>query len=156
MTWLKASSSKWLWWSSFFRGLVCVALPPLKMLFVKNTRLHTHLILIFCLHFGNKNTEILLQLSGKRLTTCIIHNFNFTTHNYRMSALQIQNWQKYSISGVFLSLATRIKMLQAKIISLKNASAKNFWNVSSTSRFYRDLQNLVWPWHCIKSQQRCI
>ena len=85
-----------------------------------------------------------LQVSGKRLTTCIIHYFSFTTHNYRMRTLQIQSWHKYSISGVFLSLATRIKMLQTEIISLKNASAKNLKNILLTSRFQRDLQNLVW------------
>ena len=67
-----------------------------------NTRLHSHLILRFCLDFGNKNTEILYQLWGKRLTTCIIHNFKFTGHNYRLSALQIKSW--YSISGVFLTV----------------------------------------------------
>ena len=61
-----------------------MALPPLKMFFPKNTRLHSHLILKFCLDFGNKNTEIILQLLGKRLTTCIIHKFDFTTHSYRM------------------------------------------------------------------------
>ena len=44
------------------------------------------------LDFRNKNIEILLQLSGKRLTICLIHNFNFITHNYRLSALQIQSW----------------------------------------------------------------
>ena len=68
-----------------------MALPPLKMFFVKNLLLHTHLILKFCLDFGNKNTEILLQLSGKGLSTCIIDNFNFTTQNYRMSTLQMQS-----------------------------------------------------------------
>ena len=140
----KASFSKWLRWSSFLGGSGCVALRPLKMVFVKNTRLHGHLILKFCLNFGNKNTEILLQLSGKRLTTCIIHSFDFTTHNYRMSALQIQCWYKYPISGVFLSVSTRFKILQEKIISWKYASRKKLENVLLTSRFYQDLQNLVW------------
>ena len=107
----KVSSSKWLRWSSFLEGSVRVALPPLIIFFAKITRHPTHLILKFCLDFGNKNTKILLQVSGKRLTTCIIHYFSFTTHNYRMRTLQIQSWHKYSISGVFLSLATRIKML---------------------------------------------
>ena len=76
--------------------------PPLKMFLVKNTCLHSHLILKFCLDFWNKNTEILLQLSGKCLTICIIHNFNFTTDNYRIRALQIQTWYKHSISEIFL------------------------------------------------------
>ena len=126
----------------FLGGSNCVALPPLKMFFVKNTRLHSHLILKFCLNFGNKNTDILLQLSGTCLTTCIIYKVNFTTHNYRMRALQIQSWYKYF--GVFPSAGARFKILQVEIISLKNASGKNLKNILLKSRFYRDLKNLVW------------
>ena len=57
---------------------------------------------------------------------------------------------------VFLSVATRFKILSAETISLKNASGKNLKNVLLTSRFYRDSQSLVWLWHCIRTQQRCI
>ena len=74
--------------------------------FCKNHTPWQPFVLIFlklCLDFGNKNTEIPLQFSGKHLATCIIHNFNFTTHNYRLSALQMQSW--YSISGVFLTVS---------------------------------------------------
>ena len=121
----KAISSKWQ--GSLLGGSDCVAFPPLKMLFVKNARLHS-----ICFW---KNTEKLLQLSGKLLTTCIIHKFNFTTHNYRMRALQRQIWYKYP--GVFLSVAARFKILYAETISLKNASGKNLKNVLSKSRLYR-------------------
>ena len=99
----KANSSKWLWWSSFLEGVGCVAILPLRnVFFVKNIHLQSHFILRFCLDFGNKNTEILLQLFGKCLTTCIILCLNFTAHNYWLSALQIHSW--YSVFGVFLTV----------------------------------------------------
>ena len=69
----KANSSKWLWWSSFLEGVGCVAILPLRnVFFVKNIHLQSHFILRFCLDFGNKNTEILLQLFGKCLTLASI------------------------------------------------------------------------------------
>ena len=70
---------------------VWVAMSSLKNAFYKKTRLHSHLILRFGSDFGNQNIKILLYLSGKRPTTCLIHNFSFTIHNYRLSALQIRS-----------------------------------------------------------------
>ena len=100
----KANSSKWLRWSSFLEDLGCVAILPLRnVFFFFFLTIHAvKAILRFCLDFGNKNTKILLQLSDKRLITSVIHNFSFTAHKYRPSALQIHSW--YSISGVFLTV----------------------------------------------------
>ena len=84
------------------------------------------MILKFCLNFGNKNTEILLQFSGKRLTTRIIHNFSFTTHNYRMSALQIQSCYKYYIFVYYSSIPKRGNKIQ-NFVGGNNQFEKCFW-----------------------------
>ena len=97
----KASSWKQVQWS--FRGLrLCGHAFSKKMLFIKSMRLHSHLIFRFCSDYGNKNIEILLQLSRKRLMSFLIHNISFTVHNYRLSAIQIQSW--YSSSRLFLTV----------------------------------------------------
>ena len=73
-----------------------------KTLFIENKHLRSLFILIYNSDFGNKIIEVLLQLSEKGLTTCLIKNFSFTIHNYRPSGLQTQSW--YSSPGLFLTV----------------------------------------------------
>ena len=73
-----AIPSKQLRWSSFLEGSGGVVTPSLKNAFYKKKkRLHSHLILRFCLDLGNKNIKILLQLLEKRLAITSILPYIF-------------------------------------------------------------------------------
>ena len=82
-----ATQKQLLQWIQLVKMQDCMAMASLKNVSYKKYVLSKLLIL----RFRNKNIEILLQLSGKCLTTCLIHNFSFTIHNYRLCALQIQS-----------------------------------------------------------------
>ena len=145
----KANSSKWLWWSSFLEDLGCVAILPLRYVFFCKKYMPSKPFWDFAWILGTKilkyyssfRTNVWIHLSS--ITSVLLHvNIDWVLYKCTVDILFLgYSWQFY----------IKIQNFVGGNNQFEKRFRQKFEKCLATSRYYRDLQNLVWLWHCLRS-----